>query len=57
MIEVIDEFYSINLAQDTIRGLKENASRGYHNEGVPPIGYKAKRVKDGANEKTRLEAR
>src|SRR5262245_22288864 len=55
MIEVIDEFYSINLAQDTIRGLKENASRGYHNGGVPPIGYKAKRVKDGTNEKTRLE--
>ena len=30
-------------------------SRGYHNGGVLPIGYKAKRVKDGANEKTRLE--
>ena len=27
MIEVIDEFYSTNLAQDTLRGLKENASR------------------------------
>ena len=45
MIEVIDEFYSINLAQDTIRGLKENASRGYHNGGVPPIGYKARELK------------
>jgi len=54
MIEVIDEFYSTNLAQDTLRGLKENASRGYHCGGTIPIGYKAKKVKDGANEKTRL---
>src|SRR5262245_5466352 len=28
MIEVIDEFYSIYLAQDTLRGMKENAGRG-----------------------------
>jgi len=55
MIEVIDEFYSINLAQDTIRGMKENAGRGYHNGGTIPIGYKAKKIMDGPNEKTRLE--
>jgi site-specific DNA recombinase len=39
MIEVIDEFYSTNLAQDTFRGMKENAGRGYHNGGVVPMGY------------------
>jgi site-specific DNA recombinase len=55
MIEVIDEFYSTNLAQDTLRGMKENAGRGYHNGGVVPIGYQAKTCRDGANEKTRLE--
>jgi site-specific DNA recombinase len=55
MIEVIDEFYSINLAQDTLRGMKENAGRGYHNGGVIPIGYKAKKFMEGAHEKTRLE--
>ena len=55
MIEVIDEFYSINLAQDTIRGMKENAARGYHNGGMIPIGYKGNQVMDGTNEKTRLE--
>jgi site-specific DNA recombinase len=55
MIEVIDEFYSINLAQDTLRGMKENAGRGYHNGGVVLIGHKAKKFMDGANEKTRLE--
>jgi site-specific DNA recombinase len=55
MIEVIDEFYSINLAQDTLRGMKENAGRGYHNGGIVSIGYKAKKFIDGANEKTCLE--
>ena len=55
MIEVIDEFYSVNLAQDTVRGMRENAARGYYNGGMIPIGYKAKKVRDGANEKTRLE--
>ena len=55
MIEVIDEFYSTNLAQDTLRGMKENAERGYHTGGIIPIGYKAKKVMDGSNEKTRLK--
>lgn len=45
LIEVIDEFYSANLGQDTKRGLKENASRGYYNGGPPPIGYKIEKVR------------
>ena len=40
IIEVIDEFYSANLAQDTIRGMKENAARGFRNGGTPPFGYR-----------------
>lgn len=36
-IEVIDEFYSSNLAEDTLRGLKENASRGFFNGGSIPV--------------------
>ena len=54
IIEVIDEFYSLNLAQDTIRGLRENASRGFKN-GSLPFGYKAKEVMDGNNKRTKLE--
>jgi DNA invertase Pin-like site-specific DNA recombinase len=54
IIEVIDEFYSSNLAQDTIRGMKENAARGFHN-GTIPIGYKAKEVPDGHNQRKKLE--
>ena len=54
IIEVIDEFYSLNLAVDTIRGLRENAQRGFQN-GVAPFGYKAKKVMDGNTERTKLE--
>lgn len=55
IIEVVDEFYSANLAQDTMRGLKENASRGFRNGGVPPMGYKTKKVMIGTNIKSKLE--
>ena len=54
MIEVIDEFYSANLAQETLRGMIENASRGFLNGSVPPFGYRVERVKIGEREKSRL---
>jgi len=53
IIELIDEFYSINLAQDTLRGMKENASRGFNN-GTPPYGYKLIKIKDGDVERSKL---
>lgn len=55
MIEVIDEFYSTNLAQDTIRGMRENAARGFYNGGIPPIGYKTRKVADGNAKRNVLE--
>jgi DNA invertase Pin-like site-specific DNA recombinase len=55
MIEVIDEFYSQNLAQDVIRGMAENASRGFYNGGTTPTGYRRVRVKVGNVEKSKLE--
>jgi|CXWL01.1.fsa_nt_gi DNA invertase Pin-like site-specific DNA recombinase len=54
IIESIDEFYSANLSQDTIRGLKENAMRGFWNGGVPPYGYTFEFVKVNQNTKRRL---
>ncbi len=47
IIEVIDEFYSANLAQDTLRGLKENASRGFYCGGTPPYGYSPTNAGEG----------
>jgi len=47
IIEVIDEFYSANLAQDVIRGMRESASRGYFSGGKPPYGYTINKIRDG----------
>jgi len=55
IIEVIDEFYSANLSQDVLRGLRENASRGFYNGGRPPYGYVRVKVKDGPTSRTKLE--
>ncbi len=46
IIEVMDEFFSANLAQDVIRGMKENAMRGYFSGGKPPYGFTIEKVKD-----------
>lgn len=55
IIEVIDEFYSINLSQDTLRGMSENARRGFFNGGNVPTGYRRFKVKEGGKERTKLE--
>ena len=47
MIEVINQFYSMNLAMETRKGLNENASRGFQNGGVAPYGYQRKKIEDG----------
>jgi len=55
MIEVIDEFYSFNLAEDVIRGMSENADRGFYNGSRAPFGYSKKKVEDGAKTRNTLE--
>ena len=56
MIEVIDEFYSAILAQETLRGMAENARKGFRNGGYPVYGYKNVRVFDNnKNPKTKYE--
>ena len=54
MIEVIDEFYSTSLAEDTVRGMKENAERGFYNGGRAPYGYIVAKSNEGGVEKSRL---
>ena len=54
IIEVIDEFYSANLSQDTIRGMKENASRGHRNGGATPFGYRRSSTTQGATGRATL---
>ena len=51
-LEVLDEFYSVNLSEDTKRGMRQNIAQG----GKAPIGYKKGRVMDGGRkERTKLE--
>lgn len=38
-LEGYAEFYSKNLAFETMKGLKENALKGKHTGGIPPLGY------------------
>ena len=40
IIEVINQFYSMNLAMETRKGMIENVQRGYFNGGVTPYGFK-----------------
>lgn len=40
IIEWMDEYYSINLSGETIRGMSEKAIRGGY-QSTPPLGYKA----------------
>ena len=53
MLEVISEFYNMNLANETKKGMIENAKRGYHNGGAPPYGFRIGKIRDGrGNEKS-----
>lgn len=39
VITGMNEYYSANLAIETMRGLKENAYQAKHTGGIPPLGY------------------
>ena len=55
IIESVDEFYSENLAQEVVRGMREAASRGFFLGSKAPFGYKRVKVNDGAKERPTLE--
>lgn len=40
VIEGMNEYYSRNLARETMKGLKENALTGRHTGGTAPFGYR-----------------
>ena len=55
IIESVDEFYSENLAEDVVRGMRESASRGYFLACRAPFGYRRVKVSDGIKERPTLE--
>ena len=54
IIESVDEFYSENLAQEVMRGLRESASRGFWVAPRAPYGYRKVQVEDGPRTRPRL---
>ena len=55
IIESVDEFYSENLAQEVVRGMREAASRGFWVSSRLPYGYRKVMVQDGAKKRPKLE--
>ena len=55
IIESVDEYYSENLAQEVVRGMREAASRGFFLGSKAPFGYRKIKVSDGAKERPTLE--
>ena len=55
IIESVDEFYSENLAEDVVRGMREAASRGFWMTTYAPYGYKRVHVQDGPKKRPKLE--
>ena len=54
IIEVLDEFYSLNLAQDVSQGMRDIADKGYFTGGCVPLGYTNTKVKDGTATRSTL---
>ena len=55
IIESLDEFYSENLAQEVVRGMREAASRGFWISSHAPFGYNRVMVPDGPKKRPTLE--
>lgn len=49
ILQLISEFYNMNLATEVKKGMTENARRGYHNGGIPPYGYSLAKIRDEKN--------
>ena len=54
IIESLDEFYSANLGQEVLRGMRESASRGFYVASRTPYGYRRVKVRDGNKERPKL---
>ena len=51
IIESVDEFYSENLGQEVVRGMREAASRGFWVAPMAPYGYRKVKVLDGPKQR------
>jgi site-specific DNA recombinase len=54
ILEVVAEFYSLNLGQEVKKGLRETARRGYFTGGKAPYGYRLRGVEGPDGKKKNL---
>ncbi len=54
VIETMDQFYSENMGEDTKRGLRESAQRGFYTGSKPPYGLHKVPAKDGNKTRYKL---
>src|SRR3989338_7928690 len=54
MLEGMDEFYSLNLSRESLKGMAENARQGYWNGGYAPYGYKFTFIQTPKGQKRKL---
>jgi site-specific DNA recombinase len=55
MLEGMDEFYSLNLARESIKGMAEAAKSGYWCHGKAPFGYRKKYFEINGRRRPKLE--
>jgi site-specific DNA recombinase len=55
LLEGMDEFYSLNLAREAVKGMIQNAKAGFWNGGNPPFGYRLKRQSYNGRIRSTLE--
>ncbi|MCX5699586.1 MAG: recombinase family protein [Candidatus Omnitrophica bacterium] len=55
LLEGMDEFYSLNLARETIKGMVEAAKQGYWCHGLPPYGYRKNYIEQNGKRRAKLE--
>ena len=55
LLEGMDEFYSLNLARETIKGMVEAAKQGFWCHGAAPYGYRKKYIEQNGRRRPKLE--
>ena len=51
----VSKFYSANLSQNIVPGMRESASRGFFPSGPPPYGYVRVKVEESSVQRVKLE--
>jgi DNA invertase Pin-like site-specific DNA recombinase len=55
LLEGMDEFYSLNLARETIKGMVEAAKQGFWCHGAAPYGFRKKYIEQNGRRRPKLE--